>query len=149
MWELDYKESWVPKNSCLWTVVLEKTLESPLDCKEIQPVHPKGNQSWIFIGRTDAEAEILILWPPDAKNCLIGNFLWLANNTCILRKSWKIQKNKSKKSKSPIVILPKDRFLQAFLVHFLTHYFLCIQTFSIIGNEWYTYGFEISLLDIQ
>ena len=71
MWELDYKESWV-LNWCFWTVVLEKTLESPLDCKEIQPVHPKGNQSWIFIGRTDAEAEALILWPPDAKNWLIG-----------------------------------------------------------------------------
>ena len=61
MWELDYKESWVPKNWCFWTVVLEKMLESPLDCKEIQPVHPKGNQSWIFIGRTDAEAETPIL----------------------------------------------------------------------------------------
>ena len=70
-WELDYKESWVPKNSCFWTVVLEKTFESPLDCKEIQPVHPKGNQSWIFIGRTDAEAEASILWPPDVKNLLI------------------------------------------------------------------------------
>ena len=68
MWELDYKESWVPKNWCFWTVVLEKTLESPLDCKEIQPVHPKGNQSWIFIGRTDTEAETPILGPPDAKN---------------------------------------------------------------------------------
>ena len=66
MWELDYKESWTPKNWCFWTVVLEKTLESPLDCKEIQPVHPKGNQSWIFIGRTDAEAETPILWPTDA-----------------------------------------------------------------------------------
>ena len=72
MWELDYKESWAPKNSCFWTVVLEKTLESPLDCKEIQPIHPKGNQSWIFIGRTDAEAEALVLWPPDVKNWLIG-----------------------------------------------------------------------------
>ena len=71
MWELDYKESWVLKNWCFWTVVLEKTLESPLDCKEIQPVHPKGNQSWIFIGRTDAEAEMPILWPPDAKSWLI------------------------------------------------------------------------------
>ena len=67
---LYYKESWVPKNWCFWTVVLEKTLKSPLNCKEIQPVHPKGNQSWIFIGRTDAEAEGLILWPPDAKNPL-------------------------------------------------------------------------------
>ena len=72
MWELDHKESWVLKNWCFWTVVLEKTLESPLDCKEIQLVHPKGNQSWIFIGRTDAEAETPILWPPNAKNWLIG-----------------------------------------------------------------------------
>ena len=70
--ELDYKESWEPKNWCFWTVVLEKTLESLLDCKEIQPVHPKGNQSWIFIGRTEAEAEAPVLWPPDAKNWLIG-----------------------------------------------------------------------------
>ena len=72
MWELDFKESWALKNWCFWTVVLEKTLESPLDCKEIQPVHPKGYQSWIFIGRTDVEAETLILWPPDAKKWLIG-----------------------------------------------------------------------------
>ena len=71
MWELDYKESWVPKNWCFWTVVLEKTLESPLDCKDIQPVPPKGDQSWVFTGRTDAEAETLILWPPDVKSCLI------------------------------------------------------------------------------
>ena len=71
MWELDYKESWVLKNWCFWTVVLEKTLESPLVHKEIKPVHPKGNQSWIFIGRTDAEAEAPILWPPDVKNWLI------------------------------------------------------------------------------
>ena len=70
-WELDYKESWVLKNRCFWTVVLEKTLESPLDCKEIQPVHPKGNQSWIFIGRTDAEAETPILWTPDVKYWLL------------------------------------------------------------------------------
>ena len=72
MWELDYKESWMPKNWCFWTVVLEKTLESPLDCKETQPVHPKGNQSWIFIGRTDPEAEAPVVWPPDVKNWLIG-----------------------------------------------------------------------------
>ena len=71
MWELDYKESWAPKNWCFWTVVLEKTLESPLNCKEIQPVHPKGDQSWVFIGRTDVEAETPILWPPDAKSWLI------------------------------------------------------------------------------
>ena len=72
IWELDYKESWVPKNWCFWTVVLEKTLESPLDCGEIQPVHPKGNHSWILIGRTDAEAETPILYLPDAKNWLTG-----------------------------------------------------------------------------
>ena len=71
MWELDCEESWAPKNWCFWTVVLEKTLESPLDCKEIQPVHPKGDQSWVFIGRTDAEVEIPMFWPPDAKNWLI------------------------------------------------------------------------------
>ena len=72
MWESDRKESWAPKNWCFWPVVLEKTLESPLDCKEIQPVHPKGDQSWLFIGRTDVEAETPILWPPDAKNLLTG-----------------------------------------------------------------------------
>ena len=72
MWELNYKQSWALKNWCFGTVVLEKTIESPLDCREIKPVHPKGNQSWIFIGRTDAEAETPILWPPDAKNWLIG-----------------------------------------------------------------------------
>ena len=72
MWELAYKESWALKNWYFWTVVKEKTLESPLDCKEIQPVHPKGDQSWIFTGRTDAEVEALILWPPDVKNWLIG-----------------------------------------------------------------------------
>ena len=69
--ELDYKDSWVPRNWCFWSVVLKKTLESPLDCKEIQAVHPKGDQSWVFIGRTDVEAETPILWPPDVKNWLI------------------------------------------------------------------------------
>ena len=72
MWELDCEDSWAPKNWCFWTVVLEKTLESPLDCKEMQPVHPKEDQSWVFIGRTDAEAETPILWPPNAKSWLIG-----------------------------------------------------------------------------
>ena len=70
--ELDHKESWVPKNWCFWTVVLERFLKSPLDCKDIQPVYPKRSQSWIFIGRTDAEAEAPVLWPPDAKNWHIG-----------------------------------------------------------------------------
>ena len=72
MWELDHKGGWAPKNLCFWTVVLEKTLESPLDFREIQPVNPKGNQSWVFIGKTDAEIEAPILWPPDAMNWLIG-----------------------------------------------------------------------------
>jgi len=71
MWELDYKENWVLKNWCFWNVVLEKTLDSPLDSKEIQPVNPKGDQSWIFIGRTDSEAKTPIIWPPDVKNWLI------------------------------------------------------------------------------
>ena len=71
LWELDCEESWAPKNWWFWTVVLEKTLESPLDCKEIQPVHPKGDQSWVFIGRTNVEAETPIFWPPDAKSWLI------------------------------------------------------------------------------
>ena len=85
MWEFDYKESWALKNWCFWTVVLEKTLESPLDCKEIQPVHRKGNQSWIFIGRTDAEAETPILWPPDAKN-------WLTRKDPDAGKDWRQEK---------------------------------------------------------
>ena len=76
MLELDHKEGWEPKNWCFWTVVLEETLESPLDCKEIQPVHPKGDQFWIFIGRTDVEAETPILWPPDVKNW----FMWKDRN---------------------------------------------------------------------
>ena len=71
MWKLDYKESWALKNWCFWTVVLEKTLETPLDCKEILPVHPEGGQSWVFIGRADVEAETPILWPPDVKSWLI------------------------------------------------------------------------------
>ena len=72
MIKMEYKESWAPKNWCFWTLVLEKTLENPMDCKEINPVNPKGNQSWIFIGRTNAEAETTILWPPDAKDWLTG-----------------------------------------------------------------------------
>ena len=77
---LSHKESWVPKNWCFWTVVVEKTLESPLDCKEIQPVHPKGNQSWVFSGRTNAEAKVLIHWSPDAKNWLTGKNSDTGNN---------------------------------------------------------------------
>ena len=82
VWELDYKESWVLKKQCFWTLLLEKTLDIPLNCKEIQPVHPKGNQSWIFIGRTDAEAETPILWPPDVKN-------WLGEKDPDAGKDWR------------------------------------------------------------
>ena len=88
MWELDYKESWAPKNRCFWTVVLENTLESLLDCREIQPVHPKGNQSWIFIGRTDAEAETPILWPSHAKNLFIGKTQMLGKIEGRRRRGW-------------------------------------------------------------
>ena len=88
MWDLDYKESWAWKNWCFWTVVLEKTLESPLDCKEIQLVHPKGDQSWVFIGRTDVEAETPILWPPDAKSWLIGKTLMLGKIEGRRRRGW-------------------------------------------------------------
>ena len=85
MWELDYKESWVPKNWCFWTVVLEKTLESPLDYKEMQPVSPKGNQSWILTGRTDVEAEAPMLWPPDVKS-------WLTRKDPDAGKDWRQEK---------------------------------------------------------
>ena len=88
MWELDHKEGWAPKNWCFWTVVLEKTLESPLDCKEIQPVHPKGNQPWIFIGRTDAEAEAPIHWPPDAKSDSLEKTLMLGKIEGRRRRGW-------------------------------------------------------------
>ena len=88
MWELDYKENWVLKNWCFWTVVLEKTLKSPLDCKEKQPVPPKGNQSWIFVGRTDAEAEDPILWPPDMKNWLIEKDPVLGKTEGRKRRGW-------------------------------------------------------------
>ena len=88
MWGFDYKENWAPKNWCFWTVVLEKTLESPVDSKEMQPVHPKGNQSWIFIGRTDAEAETPILWPPDVKNWLIWKDLMLGKIEGRRKRGW-------------------------------------------------------------
>ena len=88
MWELDYKENWAPKNWCFWTVVLEKTLESPLGCNEIKPVNPKGNQSWLFIGKTDAEAETPILWPPAAKNWFLEKTLMLENIQGRRRRGW-------------------------------------------------------------
>ena len=96
MWELEYKESWTQENWCFWTVVLEKTLESPLDCKEIQPVHPKGNQSWIFIGRTDAEAETAILWPPDVKN-------WLTGKDSDAGKDWRWQEKGTRTTEDEMV----------------------------------------------
>ena len=88
MWELDCEESWALKNWCFWMVVLEKTIESPLDCKEIQPVHPKGDQSWVFIGRTDVEAENPILWPPHAKSWLIGKDPDVGRNGGRRRRGW-------------------------------------------------------------
>ena len=88
MWELDYRDRCAQKNWCFWTVVLEKTLESPLDCKETQPVHPKGDQSWVFIRRTHAKAETLVLWPPHAKNWLIGKTLMLGKIEGVRRKGW-------------------------------------------------------------
>ena len=88
MWELDYKESWAQKNWCFWTVVLEKTLESPLECKEIQPVHPKGDQSWMFIGRTDVEAETPVLWPAHEKGWLIWKTLMLGKIEGRRRRGW-------------------------------------------------------------
>ena len=89
MWELGYKESWAPKSWCFWTVVLEKTLESPLDCKEIQPVYPKGDQSWVFIARTDVEAETPILWPPDVKSWLIWKDSDAGKDWGRRRRAWK------------------------------------------------------------
>ena len=92
MWKLDYKESWAPKNWCFWTVVLEKILESPLDCREIQPVHPKEDQSWVFIGRTDAKAETPILWPPHGKNWSLEKTLMLGGIGGSRRWGWQRMK---------------------------------------------------------
>ena len=92
MWELDNKKGWALKNWCLWTVVLEKTPESPLDCKEIKPVNPKGTQSWIFIGRTDAEAEASILWPPDVKTDSLEKTLMLGKIEGRRRRGWQMMR---------------------------------------------------------
>ena len=88
MWELDCEESWAPKNWCFWTVVFEKTLESPLDCKEIQPVHSEGVQSWVFFGRNDAKAETPVLWPPHAKSWRIGKDFHARRNWGRRRRGW-------------------------------------------------------------
>ena len=92
MWELDHKERWVWKNRCFWTVVLEKTLESPLDCKEIQPVNPKGNQAWVFIGKSDANIKAPVLWPPDAKSWFIGKDLNAGEDWEMRRREWQWMK---------------------------------------------------------
>ena len=125
MWELDHKEDWVPKNWCFWTVVLEKTLESPLDFKEIQPVHPKGNQSWVFIGRTNAEAEAPILCPPDAKSWLTGKDLML-EKTEGRRREWQWMKgldgtiDSTDMSLSKLREMVKDREAWCVAVHRVT-----------------------------
>ena len=118
MWELDYKESWALKNWCFWTVVLEKTLESPLDCKEIQLVHPKGNQSWISIGRTDAETETPILWPPDVKN-------WLTGKDPIAGKDWR---QEEKGTTEDELVTPSNHLI------LYRHLLLLIQYFPASGS---------------
>ena len=109
MWELDYKESWVSKSWCFWTVVLQKILESPLDCKEIKPVNPKGNQSWIFIGRTDAEAEAPVLWPPDTKSWLLEKTLMLGKIEGRRRRGWQRMSWLDGMSLSKLWEMVKDR----------------------------------------
>ena len=104
MWKLDYEESWPPKNWCFWTAVLEKTLESPLDLKEIQPVHPKGNQSWLFIGRTHVEAETPVLWPPDAEN-------WLNAKDPDARKDWRQEEKGTTENEMDVITDSMDMSL--------------------------------------
>ena len=117
MWELDCKESLLMKNWCFWTVVLEKTLESPLDCKEIKPVHPKGDQSWVFIGRTDAEAETPILWPAEAKNWLIKKKKkkkWLIWKDPDAGKDWRQERGQQRIKWLNGIIDPVDMSLSKF-----------------------------------
>ena len=102
MWELDCEEGWAPKNWCFWTVVLEKTLESPLNCKETKPVHPKGNESWTFIGRSNAVAEALILWPPDGKYWLTGKYCIF--DRCVLNPALYLLDSNLSPDTNPILI---------------------------------------------
>ena len=146
MWELDYKESWAPKNWCFWTVVLEKTLESLLDWEEIHPVNPKGNQSWIFIGRTDAVAEIPILWPPDGKNLLIWKTLMLGKIEARRRRGWQRMRwldgiNDSLDvsfSKLWELVIPSDQLILCHPLLLLASIFLSIKIFPM--SQFFTSG---------